>query len=138
MRNTVQAVVKLVLLVVFALTLARFGSLTIFASWVLANVVSLALMAILLIRRHAVSLRRMIPDLSVLRGLQFDAIKHHTLNISLLVPFFAMPIIANVILGSEKAAYLYATASIAGFVFYLPLSLAMALFASGARDSGRS
>lgn len=134
-RNTVQAVVKMVLLVIFALTLARFGSLTIFTSWVLANVVSIVLMTILLIRRYKVSIRRMAPDLSLLRELHFDAVKHHTLNVSLFVPFFAMPIVANVILGSEMAAYLYATWSIAGFVFYLPLSLATALFASGSRST---
>lgn len=134
-RNTVQAVAKLVLLVALAVTLHRFGSLNIFASWVLANLLSIAVMAISLIRRHHVTVSQMVPDLSALRGLSFDAVKHHTLNISLLVPFFALPIVANVLLGSEYAAYLYATASIAGFIFYLPLSLAMALFASGARDS---
>ena len=58
------------------------------------------------------------------------------LNIALFTPFFAMPILANVILGSEQAAYLYATWSVAGFLFYVPIALATALFASGARDAG--
>jgi hypothetical protein len=47
-----------------------------------------------------------------------------------------MPIVANVILGSEQAAYLYATWSVAGFLFYVPIALATALFASGARNAG--
>jgi O-antigen/teichoic acid export membrane protein len=134
-RNAIQATVKLVLLVALALTLSRYGSLTIFASWFVANVVSIGIVVGLLMRRYKVSARRMLPSLSALHGLHFQAIKHHTLNIALFVPFFAMPIVANVILGSEQAGYLYATWSVAGFVFFLPFSLATALFASGARDS---
>ncbi len=135
-RNAVQAVVKLVLLIVFALTIPRFGALAIFGSWLAANVVSLAFAALLLVRRHGVAVRRLIPDLRSLHGLHFDAARHHVLNTALLVPYFAMPIVANVVLGSERAAYLYAAWSVAGAVFFVPLSLSTALFASGARDSG--
>lgn len=134
-RNTIQAIVKLVLLIVMALALARFGSLSIFASWFLANIVSVLAVTIVLMRRYRVTVRRIMPRLSVLRGLHFDAAKHHMLNIALFTPFFAMPILANVILGSEQAAYLYATWSVAGFLFYVPIALATALFASGSRDS---
>lgn len=134
-RNVIQATVKLALLTALALTLSRYGSLTIFASWFVANVVSIAVMAGALMRRHRVSFPRMLPNFSALQGLRFDAAKHHTLNIALFVPYFAMPIVANVILGSEQAGYLYGTWSVAGFVFFLPVALATALFASGARDS---
>lgn len=135
-RNMIQATVKLVLLVVLAFTLARYGPLTILMSWLLANVLSIAAIAVVLLRRHNVPLRRIAPRPSALRGMHFDAAKHHALNTSLMAPYFAMPIIANVILGSENAAYLYATWSLAGFVFFMPISLATALFASGARDAG--
>lgn len=134
-RNTIQAIAKLVLLTVLALTIARLGSITIFTSWFAANVISIASVGGWLMRRYHVSLRRVLPDFSVLHGLHFDAAKHHTLNIALVVPTFTMPIVTNVILGSEQAGYLYATWSVAGFVFFLPLSLATALFASGAQDS---
>lgn len=134
-RNTIQAVVKLLLLIVFALTLASYGSLAIVASWLIANVVSIAVMALALIRRYRLPVRQCLPNPSVLRGLHFHAAKHHMLNIALFTPFFAMPILANVILGSEQAAYLYATWSVAGFLFYVPIALATALFASGARNS---
>jgi O-antigen/teichoic acid export membrane protein len=134
-RNMIQAVVKLVLLVVLALLLERFGALSILLSWLFANIVSIAAIIVVLMRQHTVRLRQIRPSLSALRGMHIDAAQHHALNISLMVPYFAMPIVANVILGSEKAAYLYATWSLAGFVFFLPVSLATALFASGARDS---
>lgn len=134
-RNFIQAIVKLLLLVAFAVTLAGFGSLTIVASWTLANVVSLLIVGVLLMRRYDVSLRQLLPAPQMLRGLHFDAARHHVLNTALLVPYFALPIVANVILGSEQAAYFYAALSLAGAVFFLPLSLSTALFASGARDS---
>lgn len=134
-RNLVQSVAKLILLGVLAATLARYGSLTIATSWLLANIISFVVAVVMLARRFGVTLRRALPRPSALRGMHFAAAKHHSLNTSLLVPYFAMPIVANVILGSERAAYLYATWSLAGFVFFLPMALAWALFASGARDS---
>jgi O-antigen/teichoic acid export membrane protein len=135
-RNLVHSVVKLVLLVVFAVTLARFGSLAIFTSWLVANVVSLAFAVVLLMRRYNISLRGLLPSPAALRGLHLHAARHHVLNTALLVPYFAMPIVANVVLGSQRAAYFFAAWSVASFVFFLPVSLSTALFASGARDTG--
>jgi O-antigen/teichoic acid export membrane protein len=135
-RNTTLAVVKLVLLVAFALTLSQHGSLSIYASWFLANVVSIVTMTIWLARKRQVTLRRMWPTRSALQVVRHVAAQHHALNLALQVPYFAMPIVANVTLGSEQAGYLYATWSVAGFVFVLPLALSTALFASGARDTG--
>jgi O-antigen/teichoic acid export membrane protein len=134
-RNATLSVVKLLLVVVFALTLSQQGSLSIYASWFLANVVSIMTMTIWLARKHRVAVRRMWPTRSALRGLRYVAAQHHALNLALQVPYFAMPIVANVTLGSEQAGYLYATWSVAGFVFILPIALTTALFASGARDT---
>ena len=85
----------------------------IFASWFAANVISVAVLGVLLIRRFGVGARHLAPVLSSLRGLHFYAAKHHALNMALFVPFFAMPIVANIVLGSEQAGYLFATWSIA-------------------------
>ena len=134
-RNVIHAVLKLALLVVLALTLSQRGSLSIYASWFVASVISIAAVTIWLLRKYRVPVRRIWPRLSTLRGLHFHAAKHHALNLSLTVPLLAMPIVANAILGSEKAGYLYATLSLAGFVFVLPIAMSTALFASGARDS---
>jgi O-antigen/teichoic acid export membrane protein len=134
-RNATLAVAKLVLLVAFALTLSQHGSLSIYASWFLANVVSIVAMTIWLARKRRVTLRRMWPTRSALQILRYVAAQHHVLNLALQVPYFAMPIVANVTLGSERAGYLYATWSVAGFVFVLPIALSTALFASGARDT---
>jgi len=134
-RNAIFATAKLALLVVLALTLTWAGSLSIYASWLGANLIGIAAVAVWLLRSHRVRLRRLWPAPSLLRGMPFHAARHHALNMALQVPFFAMPILANVTLGSEQAGYLYATWSVASFVFVLPMALSTALFASGARDS---
>jgi O-antigen/teichoic acid export membrane protein len=134
-RNTIFASVKLVLLVIFALTLNRYGSLGIYASWFLAGLLSILVVGIKLVRDHGLSPGDLLPRLSALDGLHFHAVKHHMLNLSLSVPYYMMPIVANVILGSEQAGYLYATWSLAGFVFMLPMAMSISLFASGAKDS---
>ena len=134
-RNVVHAVVKLVLLVVFALTLPRYGPLSIYASWFVASVASIAVVGVLLLRQQRVPAGRILPRFSAIRALRLQALEHHVLNLALVAPFFAMPIVANVVLGSEDAGYLYATWSLAGFVFVLPIAMSTALFASAARDS---
>lgn len=134
-RNLTQSLVKLFLLGVFAITLAQYSSLTIFSSWLVANIVSLAVMGAVLIRRFGVPLRDLTPSLSALHGLKFTAFKHHSLNMTLFVPFFAMPMVANAILGPERSGFFFAAWSLSGFVMFLPFSLATALFASGSRDS---
>jgi O-antigen/teichoic acid export membrane protein len=134
-RNAIFATAKLVLLAVFALTLSRAGSLSIYASWLGANLIGIAAVGFWLMRNHRIRPRRLWPAPSLLRGLPFHAARHHALNMALQVPFFAMPIVANVTLGSAQAGYLYATWSVASFVFVLPMALSTALFASGARDS---
>lgn len=134
-RNVFHAVSKLILLGIFAVTLSQLGALGIYTTWFIASAGSVLLVAVWLMRRYRVPVRRLRPRLSALRGLQFHAAKHHVLNLALTLPFFAMPIVANVILGAEKAGYLYATWSVAGFVFVLPIAMSMALYASGAKDS---
>ena len=81
-------------------------------------------------------MRRVVPNVAVLRGMHFDAARHHALNTSMMLPYFAIPIVANAVLGSERAAYLYASLVVGRFrVLRATVALANALFASGARDS---
>lgn len=135
-RNAIQAVAKLVLLFLLAAAwVTPHGSFIIFTSWFAANALSIAFVGFSLMRRFHVRPAQLWPKLSALRGLHVDAFRHHLLNIALFVPFFAMPIVANVTLGNEQAGHFYIAWSIAGLLFYLPISLSTALFASGSRSS---
>jgi O-antigen/teichoic acid export membrane protein len=132
-RNTVFAVVKLAAVVALAFTLSSTTSLSVFASWVLGNLVSFVTTAAWLARTQPVRWSRLVPRRGVLSGRGRAAAAHHALNLALSTPYFAMPIVANVTMTSEQAGYLYATWSVAAFVFVLPIALSTALFASGSK-----
>jgi len=132
-RNTVFSVVKLVAVIVLALSLSSTTSLSVFASWVIGNLVSFATTILWMARTHPVRLSRLLPRRGVLAGRGRSAAAHHALNLALSTPYFAMPIVANVTMTSQQAGYLYATWSVAAFVFVLPIALSTALFASGSR-----
>jgi O-antigen/teichoic acid export membrane protein len=134
-RNSILAIAKLVLLIVLALTLSGAGPMVIYSSWLLGNVLSVVVLAVWLSVRHQVRPHRLRPSVGLLRGMRRDAMEHHALNLGLQLPYFAMPIVASAVLGSAEAGYLYAAWAVAAFVFVLPVALATALFASGARGT---
>ena len=122
---------KLLSVVGCAVALSSTTSLSVFASWVLGNVVSFATTALWMSRTHTIRWSTLVPRWALLAGHGWSAAAHHALNLALSVPYFAMPIVANVTMTSEQAGYLYATWSVAAFVFVLPIALSTALFASG-------
>ena len=130
-RNAVFSLVKLLSVVGLAVALSSTTSLSVFASWVLGNVVSFATTALWMSRTHTIRWSTLVPRWALLAGRGRSAAAHHALNLALSVPYFAMPIVANVTMTSEQAGYLYATWSVAAFVFVLPIALSTALFASG-------
>jgi O-antigen/teichoic acid export membrane protein len=134
-RNLALAIVKLAFLVVFALGLAGSGGMSVYGSWLIGNLLSVAGLAAWATRRFGVRLHRFRPRPGLLRGMRRDAAQHHALNLALQLPYYAMPIVASVVLGASQAGYLYATWSVAGFVLILPMALSTSLFASGARES---
>jgi O-antigen/teichoic acid export membrane protein len=134
-RNAVFSVVKLAAVVALALSLSSTTSLSVFASWVIGNVVSFLTTVLWIARTHPIRLSGLLPRAGVLSGRGRSAAAHHALNLALSTPYFAMPIVANVTMTSQQAGYLYATWSVAAFVFVLPIALSTALFASASRFS---
>jgi O-antigen/teichoic acid export membrane protein len=132
-RNTVFSIVKLGAVIAFALALTSSTSLSVFASWVVGNLVSFVTTVLWMAWKHPFSVARLVPRRGVLSGRGRSAAAHHALNLALSTPYFAMPIVANVTMTSAQAGYLYATWSVAAFVFVLPIALSSALFASGSR-----
>ena len=132
-RNTVFSVVKLAAVIGLALALSSSTSLSVFASWVIGNLVSFVTTVLWVARTQPVRWSRLLPRRGVLAGRGRTAAAHHALNLALSTPYFAMPIVANVTMTSQQAGYLYATWSVAAFVFVLPIALSTALFASGSK-----
>lgn len=132
-RNTVFSVAKLAAVIGLALALSSSTSLSVFASWVIGNVVSFVTTVVWVAATQRVRWSRLLPRRGVLAGRGRTAAAHHALNLALSTPYFAMPIVANVTMSSQEAGYLYATWSVAAFVFVLPIALSTALFASGSK-----
>ena len=134
-RNAAFSIVKLAAVITLALALSSTTSLSVFGSWVIGNVVSFLTTAIWVSRTQRVGWGRLLPKPGVLSGRGRTAAAHHALNLALSTPYFAMPIVANVTMTSQQAGYLYATWSVAAFVFVLPIALSTALFATGSKFS---
>ena len=132
-RNTTLAVVKLVLLVAFALTLSQHGSLSIYASWFLANVVSIAAMTIWMAGSASHSAQDVAHPLGP-PWRAYVAAQHHVLNLALQVPYYAMPIVANVTSAPSRPATSMPPGRSPGSC-RAAVALSIALFASGARDT---
>lgn len=130
-RNTVFSVSKLGILVLIGVVLHLQGGLSIYATWMVGLIISLAALLrpsmIVNIRNRAYR-----PEWGLLRGLSRSALSHHTLNLSLQAPGLILPIIVTAILSTRLNASFYVAWMITAFVFILPGSLAMVLYAVGA------
>lgn len=127
-RNAIFAALKLALIPVAALVLARTNGIQLLATWVVATVVSLWAVRGLLRyppRRNA----RSLIDLSLIRSRSQLALRHHWLNVSVQAPRYAIVAIAAVIVGPRLTAAFYAALLIVGFVTIIPGLLTMVLFA---------
>lgn len=132
-RNALFAVVKLGALLLAGAWLANGGGITIYATWVVGQVVSLAVLAGLVARRgnvwHDVRPRRW-----NFRRVGQTALRHHALNLSVQAPSLALPVLVTVLLSATSNAYFYTAWMVASFVFVGPIALATALYASGSRE----
>ncbi|MCM3887283.1 lipopolysaccharide biosynthesis protein [Frankia sp. R82] len=73
-------------------------------------------------------------DLSILRGLARRAVSHHVLNLVLLAPMQLLPVIVTLTISAERNGYFSIVQLIAGFVFVLPYSITIGLFAAADGD----
>ncbi len=130
-RNTVFSVTKLgALWVVGAVVFEKTG-LTIYVTWVVGNVLSLAVLAAVALRRGG-SVVAYRPRWMLLRGMGRAALLHHALNLVLLAPSLLLPLLVTVILSTSTNASFYVAWMIASFVFVIPASFANVLYAAGA------
>jgi O-antigen/teichoic acid export membrane protein len=142
-RNTLFAASKLGLLVLAGVWILGAGGMTIYASWVAGNIISLGGVAALLawVRRSGPAVRPTLGTTSLsstlgsgrLRRLGRAALAHHALNLALQAPYLLLPLIATTFLSTTVNAYFYIAWVLAGFVYIGPGHLATALYAAVAR-----
>ncbi len=133
-RNSVLAIVKLLLLPATAVILHDKFGVGIILSWVAGMALSLVLVAVRLRFRGAPVLHR--PDWGVLRGLGRTAMAHNWLNLAITMPSSLTPVLVTVIVSPSANAAFYVATMITSFLFIVPTHLATVLFAVVAADPG--
>jgi len=135
-RNTIFALAKLGVLFAFSFWLSTRSGITIYATWFIGNLFSLAfLISYAIIKGDGIFDYR--PKIGLIRKLGVDALVHHSLNLALQVPGFALPVIVTILLSAQQNAYFYAAWMIASFGFVGPIALATVLYAVGSADKVR-
>jgi O-antigen/teichoic acid export membrane protein len=132
-RNAIFAIAKLVALGAAALLVRADSGLIVFATWPLANLLSLGWLLQSTSRTTDV---RMVgrPRRSALQGLGWSALGHHALNLSIQAPALALPVIVTALLSAEQNAYFYTAWMIASVAGLPQTSLATTLYAVGVRE----
>jgi O-antigen/teichoic acid export membrane protein len=131
-RNVLIALAKLGALAIAGTWLAEPEGLTIYATWVAGNLVSLAGLAGFAAWRGGVT-SAWRPQWRILPGLSRVAARHHPLNMALQAPHLALPVLVTALLSASVNAYFYIAWMLASFVFVGPVALATVLYAVGAR-----
>jgi O-antigen/teichoic acid export membrane protein len=134
-RNVIFTVVKLFALLMAGLWLAKRLGLTIYATWLIGNMVSLAALAgFAQIGNRGTRLFR--PEWALLGELRLAALGHHMLNLALQAPGLVLPIVVTTVLSTRMNAYFYASWMIASIAAVAPVALTTVLYAVGAADAG--
>ena len=128
-RNAIFALAKLGALLAVGRWLGDSMGLAILMTWVLGNLLSLAVVAGLLLRGGNGAEYR--PRLRLLHGLAGPALAHHLLNLAVLFPGLALPVLVTVILSARMNAAFYVAWNVVAFLFVVPTALTNVLYTVG-------
>ena len=128
-RNTIFAGVKLAALFIAGLWLSPATGLSIYATWTIGNVLSLASLAGFVIVKGGRPGRSYLPQWGLLRKLGPAAIKHHALNLTLQAPVLILPVLVIVLLSATTNAWFYVSWSLSGVANIVTVALTTTLYA---------
>ncbi len=126
-RNALFAGGKLAALFVAGLWLSHTTGLTIYATWVIGNALSLAALARFALVKGA--RRSYLPQWGLLRKLGPAALKHHALNLTLDAPALILPVLVTVLLSATTNAWFYISWSLASVANIVTVILTTVLYA---------
>ena len=131
-RNMAFSLIKLVSLPIFAFFIHDYSGAGIVLSWVTGIAFSLLLVA----TRLATSRMRLVirPDWGLLRSLGRTAMAHNWLNIAIMVPPAAFPVLVTLIVSPSANAAFYVAFTLSTLLYIIPNHLATVLFAMAAAE----
>lgn len=128
-RNILFAGAKLVVLSAAGLWLSQRGGLVIYATWALGDAFSLAALAGFAIVKGKWTIRKTFPLWGLVRKLGSSALQHHLLNLLLIGPNLALPVLVTVLISATTNAWFYVAFLVADVVYVIPQALVTALYA---------
>lgn len=136
LRNVVFNAAKLGLLALFAVSLKEQGEIAITLSWVVAQVLSIAVLfaAAPSVRGHLLSS----PQTSAIAGRLPSVLGHHALTLASLAPGLLLPFMVAVVLSPETNAAFYACWMLVSMAYLVPASLAVSFYAVVSRQEAAS
>lgn len=128
-RNTLFATIKLAVLLVVSFTLSGNTGMTIYATWTIGSMASLAIIVLPAIWKRGGPISKYLPQWGLLRKLGLAALQHHLLNITLQLPTLVLPVLVTTLLSARMNAWFYVSWMIASFVFLVSGALTIVLHA---------
>lgn len=128
-RSSLHAVAKLAALFVVGLWFSNKVGMTIYATWVGGNMLSLVPFAgFAVLKRHWLeSIFR--PEWDLLRKQRRAALQHHLLNLTLQTPAMVLPVLVTIQLSAIMNAWFFVSLMLANFVFLVTLAFTTVLYA---------
>lgn len=128
-RNTLFASVKLIVLFLFSLLLTHITGMTIYLSWIIGSLFSLAMLGIFILLKWREPLRCYRPHWGLLRQIGPSALKHHMLNLALQAPSLVLPVLVTIMLSATANAWFYVAWNLTSIANVISVSLTMTLYA---------
>lgn len=128
-RNILFAGAKLVVLAAAGLWLSQRGGLVIYVTWALGDAFSLAALAGFAVLKGKWTVRKTFPLWGLVRKLGPSALQHHLLNLLLIGPNLALPVLVTVLISATMNAWFYVAFLLADVVYVIPQALVTALYA---------
>jgi len=126
-RNLTMTLIKLALLPVMAVVLHDEFGVGLVLAWVLGTLISLVPAALMLKRGGSRVFHR--PDWGLLRRYGRLAMAHNWLNLAIMTPPRLIPVLVTVVVSPSANAAFYVAWMLVSFLFMVPSSLAIMLFA---------
>jgi len=128
-RNILFASAKLVALTLVSFWLAQRTGLSIFATWTFGDAFSLIILGGYALIKRKWNGRIPLPRWNLLRQMGPLALQHHLLNLLLIGPNLALPLLVTALLSTTMNAWFYIAFLIADIVYVVPQALVTALYA---------
>jgi len=129
-RNTLFSSAKLVALFVAGVWLFQRAGLTMYATWVIGCVFSLAALGGFAVWRGKWTGRIFLPHMGLLRELGPLALQHHLLNLVFQVPAMALPVLVTVLVSATMNGWFYIAFLLADMAYIVSYALTTALYAA--------